>query len=105
MMASRAFNKGVGVDGPVLVYPSSDLVVQLSDSPMAPLCCLFISFAKTGISLNMTLEFLTIRSSPVIIAIIIVKCSDFTNLQYCKFDSHVEVAKLLSKVSCPLHLR
>lgn len=108
MMASRAFNKGLGVDDPLLVYPSSYSVVQLSHIPishMAALCCLFISLAVTEISLNMTLEFLTVCISPVIIVMIIEKCSSFTNLQYCKFDRHVKVSKLLSKVSCPLHLR
>lgn len=53
----------------------------------------------------MTLEFLTICISPVTIAMIIETCSNCTNLQCCKFERHVKVAKLLSKISCPLNLR
>lgn len=108
MMASRAFNKGLDVDDPLLVYPFSYSVVQLSHIPIshvAPLCCPFICLAMTEVSLYMTLEFLTVCITPVILAMIIEKCSNFTNLQYCKFDRHVKVSKLLSKVSCPLHLR
>lgn len=45
-MASLAFNKGLGVDDSLLVYPSSYSAVQLSDPPLWPLHAAFSSLLQ-----------------------------------------------------------